>query len=110
MEPKNNDKLYVVVRHDLSPGQRAVQGMHSAISFCVEHSEMTKSWHDTSNHLCFLETDEEYLEYLVEKATDLGITHTIFREPDMGNIMTSVAFEPGERGQALCRSLGLALS
>jgi peptidyl-tRNA hydrolase len=104
------DKLYIVVRSDLSPGSQAVQGMHAARQYANDHPEIEREWFTSSNHLAMLATsNEESLIRLVKKAQEKRITHSIFREPDLDNQITAVAFEPGEMGKRLCSNLRLAL-
>lgn len=103
------DKLYVVVRADLSPGPQAVQACHAAREFAALHPEMERSWFERSNHLAILAVpDEQALVRLLARAEERGVAYAPFREPDYGDSLTAVAFEPGERGRRLCSGLRLA--
>lgn len=105
------DKLYIVTREDLPPGSAAVQAMHAAIQFMMDHPLISRAWFEESNYLAFLSIrDEPSLEKLVQKAESRGIIYSIFREPDLGNQITAAAFEPGIMGRRLCSNLKLALN
>jgi len=85
--------------------------MHAAIQFQHEHSDVAKEWHDKSNYLVFLSTrDLNALDKLIYKANCKDIKHSIFREPDIGNVITAVAFEPSKASSKLLSSLPLALN
>ena len=93
---KNNEKLVVITRRDLSPGQQAIQAAHAAIEFQHEHFEIAKNWHINSKYLVFLSVEnEEELKHQLEKIQNRYIKHSIFTEPDMGNQLTAIALEPG---------------
>ena len=103
-------KLYVVSRADLSFGAQSVQGMHSGIQFQHEHPEIAKEWHDKSKYLVHLSArDEHHLQDLIFKAEHKNIKYSIFREPDIGNEITAVAFEPSDKSKRMLSSLPLAL-
>lgn len=102
------EKLYVVTRSDLVPGQQAVQAMHALREFVAEHPETDLAWYKSSNHLALLSVrDERSLAHLVDKASRRGILVSLFREPDRNNELTAIALEP--KGRQLCRNLPLAL-
>jgi hypothetical protein len=46
-------------------------------------------------------SDEQELIKLITKAILFGIKHTVFREPDIGNEITAVAFEPSDAARKL---------
>lgn len=103
------ERLYIVTRADLPPGDQAVQGAHALTEFLVEHPETAKAWHEQSNTLAFLSVpDEDSLERLRERAFDLDIKTSAFREPDLGDSLTAITIEP--TGSRICRNLPLALS
>lgn len=103
------EKLFLVTRADLTPGQQAVQACHAMREFGFEHPEEDRRWHSTSNTLALLAVpNEEKLLHLVHKARCKGLRLALFREPDRGNELTAVALEP--KARTLLRGLGLALS
>ena len=108
-----NPKLRVVTRRDLKIGSQALQASHASIDFQYQHPEIAREWQTKSNYLVFITvSDEAELIKMVTKATLTGIKHTIFREPDMGNQITAVAFEPSEAAQKMtssCKLLGKEL-
>ena len=105
-----NQKLIVITRRDLSPGQQAVQAAHAAIEFQHEHPTIAKEWNTISKYLVFLSVEnEKVLHQLLEKIKYRDIKHTIFAEPDIGYQLTAVAVEPSERTRKLTSKLPLAL-
>lgn len=102
------DKLYLVVRADLCPGQQAVQSVHAMRQFVAEHEGIEREWFELSNHLALLAApDEPSLMSLVRAATRKGLRVSLFREPDRDNEVTAVALEP--RAKRLLRGFPLAL-
>lgn len=100
------DKVYLVVRADLSPGQQAVQAAHALQEFNMHFPEEAARWHRTSNTLAILGvSDEKTLEELFMKAVRRGFSSAPFHEPDRGGEMTAVAFGPDAK--SLCRNLNL---
>jgi peptidyl-tRNA hydrolase len=85
-----------------------VQSAHAAIDFQHEHSVEAREWQTKSNYLAFLTvSDEQELIKLITKAILFGIKHTVFREPDIGNEITAVAFEPSDAARKLTSSCSL---
>ena len=103
-----NQKLRVVTRRDLNIAVQSVQASHAAIDFQYQHSVEAKEWQRKSNYLALLTvSNEQELIKLVTKAILLGIKHTIFREPDLDNQITAVAFEPSDMSKKLTSSCPL---
>lgn len=103
------DRLYVVVRADLSPGAQVAQAMHAFRSFLEEHPGVERAWFQTSNTLAVLSAPNEgALQAIVMDAIDNDFRVSQFREPDMGDSLTAIALEPAAK--RLVRSLPLALS
>jgi len=104
----SNEKLYLVVREDLSPGQQAVQAVHAFREFIRCHPQVDRSWYDSSNHLALLSVKGEHeLNSLLLKARRRGLKVSSFREPDRDNELTAAALEP--RARTIVRGLPLAL-
>ena len=105
-----NEKLRVVTRRDLSLPTQAVQSAHAAIDFQHAHPKEATDWQTKSNYLALLTVaNEEELYKLIDKATIRGIKYTIFREPDINNEITAIAFEPRDASRRLtsgCPLLG----
>ena len=102
------EKLRVVSRRDLSLPVQAVQSGHAAIDFQHQHPEEAREWQKKSNYLAFLTVaNEADLIKLITKAILTGIKHTVFREPDLDNQITAVAFEPSEASRKLTSSCPL---
>ena len=105
-----NDKLIVITRRDLHPGYQAVQAAHAAVDFQHQHPEIAKKWNSQSNYLIILSVkNEEQLSLLLKKAKFKELKHTVFREPDIGDEITAIALEPGDRAKKLTNRLPLAL-
>jgi peptidyl-tRNA hydrolase len=97
------------VRSDLTPGQTLAQSTHAAIEFVMNHLDKAKNWHYNSNTICILAAkDEEHLKILHQKATELDIASSIFREPDLENSITAIAML-GENSKKILSNLPLAL-
>jgi len=104
------DKLTVVVRTDLTPGEQACQAMHAARRFGELHEEIESLWYERSNTLALLcVADEEELRCLLGRANDKGIKTAHFCEPDLNHALTAVALEPSKATKKLCEGLPLAL-
>ena len=92
------------------PGQQAVQASHAAIDFTFEHISSAAEWHKSSNYLINLSVaDEPSLEVLSAKLRLLGVDVTEFREPDLNNQMTAIAFLSDDKTKKLTSGLPLAL-
>ena len=51
--------------------------------------------------------NEEELYKLIDKADSRGIKYTVFREPDIQNEITAIAFEPSDASRKLTSSCPL---
>lgn len=85
-------KLFVLTRKDLSPEQRNVQSGHALAEFLLNHKT---SWKNGT--LIYLGVkDEKHLMrwmYILDKK---NIRYSIFKEPDIGNEITSLATDYNE--------------
>jgi hypothetical protein len=100
-----NDKLYVVTRRDLSPGYQLVQSCHAIREFDRLHH----GYQGVANLACLSATDENELKRLIVYLESNQIKYAIFREPDVDDQITAIAFEPGDKSYRLVSSLPLAL-
>jgi peptidyl-tRNA hydrolase len=79
----------------LTIGQQAVQSTHAAINFCFEHRSRAGPWFENSNYLVQLSVNnEKELLKLIEKCEKMGLTYTVFKEPDLNDSMTAISIEP----------------
>jgi hypothetical protein len=80
------------------------------MTFMSEHKDISGEWYSKSNYLGLLSVRDEYgLRELVSRANRLGIRHSVFREPDIGNQITAICLAPGHKTKRLCSRLPLAL-
>jgi Peptidyl-tRNA hydrolase PTH2 len=87
-----------------------VQSSHAAIEFQHEHPEIAKEWNTNSKYLIFLSVEnEQKLKFFLEKIKFYDLKYSTFFEPDIGNQLTAIAIEPGERTQKLTSNLPLTL-
>lgn len=86
----DHEYVYVIVRNDLSPAQRAVQSSHAVI-------EATRNFNMTGAHpsviICEVKSEQK-LNQISEELSQKGIRFSSFHEPDIGNQMTAIASEP----------------
>ena len=104
------DRLYIAVRADLTPGLQMAQAVHAMAHFCYDHADLAEPWLIKSNFLVIVAVpDEDALLDLIKAAAERGIIRTAVREPDLNQEATAVALEPGAAARRLCASLPLAL-
>lgn len=85
-----------------------MQSAHAVIDFQYEHPYEASQWQTKSNYLALLTVpNEESLCKLISKAENSGIKFTVFREPDLNNEITAVAFEPSDNARKLTSSCPL---
>jgi peptidyl-tRNA hydrolase len=107
---QHGDKLYIIVRNDLRPGQQMAQSLHAAFHFYHDHSQIAKNWIEASDFICSLQVpNEDELYYLIRRAELDEIPITIYRESDLDDTITAIALAPGERTRRLCMGLKLAM-
>lgn len=110
MTTNSSNKLYLVTRANLKPGQQASQLAHVSREFQEEWPDIERSWYKESNTIVLLSVANEHsLRELVSKANELGIKTATFREPDLKNALTAIALEPCEKSASLCRGITTAL-
>jgi peptidyl-tRNA hydrolase len=83
------ERLYVLVRQDLSSGARIAQALHGLDEYRDKNLSEHTSWRKTSNTVAVLGVrDETHLAHITAMTEQYGIPHAIFREPDMGDAQT----------------------
>lgn len=103
---QEGDKLYVITRDDLIDHYKSVQSIHAATVFAFEHRDIFEQWYKQSNYICLCSVNSEYdLNQLIEKASSKGIAYSLFREPDIGDQITAITFEPSRDAKKLCSKL-----
>ncbi len=106
---QNPEKLYVVVRNDLSPGSQIAQSIHAFREYVEVHFESEAEWYATSNTIVVLKVENELeLKSLSNQAFENQILRAEFREPAMNMSLTAVAFEPGPKTSYFLSNLSLA--
>lgn len=82
------NKLYIIVRQDLSQSQQAVQAGHALAEYMLASS--SPNW--TNETLIYLGVKGlKQLENLKFKLENHGINYVEFKEPDIGNEITAIA-------------------
>lgn len=102
-------KLVTIVREDLTAGQKAVQSTHAAVNFIFEYPNKASPWFKDSNILVQLEADIGTIERVMEKCEQQFLSYTVFREPDLGNIITAICIEPNPISTLIVKRLKLLL-
>ena len=83
-----DEKLYVLIREDLTPPQQAVQAGHAVAEYLLRVPGYT--W--TNGTLVYLGVqDKERLRRWGRRLEIKGIPFAVFKEPDLGNTMTALA-------------------
>lgn len=86
-----------------------MQTAHVVAEFAIQFPHILDKWHKDSQFMVALEApDETTLHNLKTKASQFGISVTEFREPDIGNQVTALAFEPNEKVHKLLSNYPLA--
>jgi len=95
---ETHQKLYIVVRADLSQGLKLAQACHALRAFGARHPEIDREWFERSNNIAVLVVpDEQKLRELLELTESRGLAVAPFLEPDLGDQMTALALEPSAK-------------
>lgn len=105
----SNDRLYIAVRNDLTPGLQAAQAVHAAFFFAQKYPEVTQEWLADSQYLVIVAVESsEALWELNHKAYSANIPFSVWSEPDLNDEVTAIAFAPSAASRILCANLPLA--
>lgn len=74
-----------------------------------EFDKLHRGYQDVANLACLSVVDENELKRLIECLESSQIKYAIFREPDVDDQITAIAFEPGDKAGRLTSSFPLAL-
>lgn len=104
-QQSNEVKLCILVRKDLDKSYRMVQGMHSAVIF-GESLAYSRNWKATVGTIvCYLVRDEVHLMEIFRQVPGMSV---IWREPDLDNQATSIAFLNSKNLESILEKLPLA--
>ncbi len=82
---------------------------HALADFALERGDDFRNWRETSNYIIALQVhSSSALEELHEQAVSDGFQLVHFREPDLADQLTSIAFVPHETVKPYLSSLKLA--
>ena len=84
----NELKLFVIVRNDLSRSQKTVQTLHAGAEYILNNPQTP--W-DNGTVVCLKVDNEDQLKEEIKRLDKMEIKHSIFKEPDIGNEITSLA-------------------
>jgi len=103
------NKIYVVVRDDLDPGDQLAQAVHAAFAYGNTDPQGVDAWiHGENNVVVLAVPSEQELARLAAKIhADMGALHVEIREPDLADELTAIAVE--QSAERLLSSLPLAL-
>lgn len=89
------EKMYVIVRNDLSVAYRCVQGAHALSQYAMELNESFSVW--DNQYLIFLSTPNLItLKEFVKQLKKQNVVYSSFKEPDLGNQITAIAFRAAD--------------
>jgi len=84
-----DERMYVITRRDLPKTVATVQSIHAAIEVT---SNMNLRFSETPWVIVYGVDDEPALHGWAERLHRKGVPYTAFREPDMENQMTAIAY------------------
>lgn len=106
---KHEDKIYLVTHRNLSNGYQTAQTAHAIAELLIQRPDIASEWYLTSNSLVVLTAeDEKQLHHLKTAAETAGIHTVSFREPDLLDELTAVAFCPSSSTRKILSNLPLA--
>lgn len=80
-------RLYVLVRSDLDPTYRMVQGMHAVAEHCISRPDY---WDNETLVVCKVRTEAQLLNW-IHKLERMDMWYASFHEPDLDNQLTAIA-------------------
>jgi hypothetical protein len=102
-------RLYIVLRADLTPGLKIPQACHAQDAFYEEHPELYAEWRTKYKNLIVKEVvDEAALHALFARLYKGGVDASLYHEEDLDQSLTAVAFY-GPTAKRFAGPLPLAL-
>lgn len=99
----------MVTHSGLTAGYQVAQTAHAVANFARFDSDAFTNWHSNSQYLVALQTPcAEALEDLLARALAAELTVHPFREPDIEDQLTAIAFSPDPRNKRFLACLPLA--
>lgn len=95
--PNDKMKMYILInRSQLTMVQCGVQAAHAVADFMHEHGKTPATLEWITNHvtMIFLEANEYQINDMMTFYKTEGKKFAAFKEPDLDNLLTAVAFEP----------------
>lgn len=84
-------RIYTLTRADINIGQRITQAGHSLAQYIIDHNPHLNGQWDNGSIINLALGSEKSLKRWMRKLDELGISFSIFREPDMNHEITSIA-------------------
>lgn len=104
----NMEKLYIIVRNDITPGLQIAQACHALREFVEAYPDLDRAWHNNHRNIVILQVPcLSDLAALANEADSQEIPCSRFLEPDMEDQMTAIAL--ARDGERLVSTLPLAL-
>jgi len=111
MEPsstQHEDKIYIVTHQELSTGYQTAQSAHAIAELLMAEPVIASKWHRDSNSIIVLAAkNAKELFFLNEQSISAGLSPVIFREPDLMDEITAIAFAPSALNKKFLRKLTL---
>jgi len=105
---KHEHKIYLVTHRELSPGYQTAQTAHAIAELLINKPDVAAEWYTQSNSLIVLTVaNEEALHELLQEAKKAEVHAEPFREPDLLDELTAIAFTPSPTTRKLLANLPL---
>ena len=85
---KANEKLFVIVRRDLSTSQQAVQAGHAVARYLLTYSDT--EWNNGTLIYLGVKNEEDILKWRFRLSLK-NAPYVVFSEPDLNNEITAIA-------------------
>ena len=94
--PNDDLKMYVMVNKELPPLHGGIQAAHSIHEIMFNHKGNLKLYDWASHHktLVFLGASEVEMILMMNYFDSMKKIYSSFKEPDLDNLLTAIAFEP----------------